>query len=286
MRNRQADINKAVQSHCVGFLAIDRSGRSELVSHSAGSGTLVDFRGIRGIATAAHVADVIKTLPEVGLMLFKPGLSYEAITCKGSDLEVTKIGVEPYGIDGPDLAFVRLPHDIEDRIGASHAYFNSLVRARAMVVGAERPPPELYFVTGIVSELSRPLGRKGNSAQTEHAAINGVGDIEGVELGSDGFDRIDFRILHHTGFPAPTSYRGLSGGGLWMLGSGNDELSRTLIGIAYFETNKARDGVRGIRCHGPLSLHETLYLAVLDRYAPEFAAEHRATEWPTETEGQ
>lgn len=276
--DRRADIHSVVHAHAVGFVALDRSG-SGPSSRSAGSGTLVDFHGIRGVATAAHVAETLKILPEVGIMRFKQGRTYEAISCRGDQLEITTVGSPPFGADGPDLAFIRLPVDIENRFAATNAFFNSRVRAELQQQGRSRSPAELVFVTGTISEMSKSLGVVGSSSKMEHGAINGVGRIEAFEV-KHGCDCLDFRIFHHERFPAPSSYEGLSGGGLWQLGEGADLLSRTLIGVAYYQSAQDSEGGRIIRCHGPLALHEVLYLAVLDRYLPEQAKAHREADWP------
>lgn len=90
------------------------------------------------------------------------------------------VGSPPFGFDGPDLAFVRLPFEIEGRLAATNAYFNLVERARQEAVGGTRAPTRLIFVTGTISELSRSRGLIGNSSRIEHAAITGVGIIDKV----------------------------------------------------------------------------------------------------------
>lgn len=276
--DRRAEINTVVHTHAVAFLALDRSGLGPS-SRSAGSGTLVDFHGIRGIATAAHVAEALKTLPELGIMRFKVGRTYEALTCRGDQLEVTTVGSPPFGVDGPDLAFIRLPLEIENRLAATNAFFNSTVRAQLQDDGHKRSGAELWFVTGTLSEMSSSLGVVGSSSKMQHGAINGVGRIDAIEM-KYGCDCLDFRIFHHERFPVPSSYEGLSGGGLWQLREGTGLLGRTLMGLAFHQSARDSDGSRIIRCHGPLALHDVLYLAVLDRYLPEQAKAYREADWP------
>lgn len=67
--DRRVVLDAVVHSHSVAFFTLDRTGRGPS-SRSAGSGTLVDFHGIKGVATAAHVAAELATLPEVGIMRF------------------------------------------------------------------------------------------------------------------------------------------------------------------------------------------------------------------------
>ncbi len=271
-------MNVVVRTHAVCFFAYDRTGKG-LASRPAGAGTLIDFHGIRGIVTAAHVASKVQTIRDLGIATFGIG-KYEALNCQGDDLEVTTIGASLSPSEGPDLAFVRVPIRIEERLAASHAYFSSAQRARLQQLGHTRSSTGPIFLTGIVAELSESLGIRGASAHTRHASLNGIGRIEAVQLDDRGIDRITFRVTHNEKLPAPKSYEGLSGGGLWMLGEGTDILSRTLIGVAYYQSEVDEKGVRLISCHGPLSIFETLYLAVLDRYLPTVAADHRSTSWP------
>lgn len=267
----KAEVRGVVLSYTVGFMAIDRSGNGP-GSRVAGSGTLVEFNGIRGIATAAHVAEAITGFTEVGLQCFRPGRSMDALTCAGSDLEVTYVRSDEYGPEGSDLAFVRLPPTIEAQIAASHAFFNSAVRWS--VSGGAPNQPEVIFVTGLIAEVSQDQGITAGAARVEHAAIMAVGRLDKFVANGDGVDRMDF-IRMKDDNPPPNSYGGLSGGGVWRLREG--PLGKTLIGVAYYQLHAEEDGHRVIRCHGPLALHEVLYLAVLDRYAPDKAALHRAS---------
>lgn len=95
-------------TYSLAFVALDLSGRGP-ASRVCGSGTLVDFLGIRGVVTAAHVAVALAGIEEVGLNTFKPSKTLEAIAFRGSELETTKIGDAPFSVGGPDLAFIRLP---------------------------------------------------------------------------------------------------------------------------------------------------------------------------------
>src|SRR3569833_2343879 len=97
MIDRSADVNSIVHTFGVGFLAVDQSGKG-LPSRSAGSGTLVDFLGIRGVLTAAHVAKALKTLPRDGIMRFRPGLSFVSLCCCGVVFVVFVVGVLSFGV--------------------------------------------------------------------------------------------------------------------------------------------------------------------------------------------
>src|SRR3569833_1117055 len=241
MIDRSADVNSIVHTFGVGFLAVDQSGKG-LPSRSAGSGTLVDFLGIRGVLTAAHVAKALKTLPRVGIMRFRPGMSFDSLSCSGDELEVTAVGDPPYGEDGPDLAFIRLPHQIEARIAETNGFFNSLIRAREQAAGVERSPARFDFVTGVISEFSRLLGRVGSSTHVEHAVLSITGRLADVKVDDAGIDRITFQPFHTEKAPAPDSYEGLSGGGLWQMGDENDKKGRTLIGVVYYQSGKDEAG--------------------------------------------
>ena len=51
----------------------------------------------------------------------------------------------------------------------------------------------------------------------------------------------------------PTTYGGVSGGGLWIVAAPNGDvkrLQRFLRGVIFFETDADADGVRVLRVHG------------------------------------
>jgi hypothetical protein len=167
---------------------------------------------------------------------------------------------------------MRMPADIEATVAATNAFFNSAVRWTAP--RGDRHQPEVIFVTGVLAEASQDQGVARGAARVEHSAIQAVGRVADLVVDNQQIDRMDFVRMRDANNPPPSSYAGLSGGGVWRVR--DEPLGNTLIGLAYYEQPAEEDGHRVIRCHGPLALHEVLYLAVLDRYAPEKAAEHRA----------
>lgn len=271
--SREPEIKAIAENYCVGFLIVDRQRPTG--SHSVGSGTLVDFKGVKGVLTAAHVADAIMALPEFGIMRFSRH-KFQAMTCSSSEIDVVLLGGEHAGDPGPDIAFVRLPPRIVANLEATNVFFNPYVRGAALQAGAEAPKPSLRFVTGVVGEESKLLGHQGSEVKTEHTSIIGIGEISAYEPGLGGIDRFEFEVRHHDGFPPPRSYGGVSGGGIWQLNEGDGPLSKYLMGVAYRETAPDATGIRRIICQGTNAIYEVLYLAVLDMFAPADAAKHRA----------
>jgi len=90
----------------------------------------------------------------------------------------------------------------------------------------------------------------------------GVGGVD-PPYERDGFDYIEFPVIDD-GPDVPTSFKGMSGGGLWQVTvtrskSGDLEISRSyLIGVIFFEDTR-ENGVRFLRCHGSLSLYGKLF---------------------------
>lgn len=265
-------IRGIVHNYSVGFVALDRSGT--LGSRPAGSGTLVEFNGFRGIVTAAHVAEAICAMREVGLVLFSPGRTAEALSLKGEALDATYVRGPSYGPGGPDLAFVRLPQEVEDRVAASKAFFNSAVRWHRPQGSNDQE--QLFVLTGLLAEAVVDHGIVDGSHKSEQSAIIATGRLADHQKDQSGVDMLDFHRDQDPDNPPPGTYGGVSGGGLWRVR--DEELGTTLIGVAYYENEADQAGHRVIKCHGPLSVHEVLYLAVLDKYDAEQAAAHRAAE--------
>jgi hypothetical protein len=265
-------VRSIVHSYSVGFVALDRSGM--VGSRPVGSGTLVEFSGIRGVVTAAHVAEYICGMQEVGLLLFSPGKTAEALSLKGEVLDATYVRGPSYGPEGPDLAFLRLPQEVEDRVAATKAFFNSAVRWHRPQ--GRNDQEQLFVLTGLLAEAAIDHGIVGGSHKSEQSAIIATGRLADHRKDQSGVDLLDFHRDQDPDNPPPDSYGGVSGGGLWRVR--DEELGNTLIGVAYYENEADQTGHRVIKCHWPLSVHEVLYLAVLDKYDPEQAAAHRAAE--------
>jgi hypothetical protein len=65
----------------------------------------------------------------------------------------------------------------------------------------------------------------------------------------------------------PTSYKGTSGGGLWQffLDRDNDSfVNARLIGVAYYEKSVGKE--LHIVGHGPISIYETLFNAIREKW--------------------
>ena len=266
----------AVRAYGVGFLALGMAGEP-LASSSAGSGTLVDFFGVKGILTAAHVARALLSRKEFGILRFGGGwLQALKATCTASD--VVMLGGEDAGEKGPDIAFIRISPDLEATLLATNAFYSPVARGRAFLQGGPRGGGHVLFATGVVGEASKALTAEGNRERTEHTSIMGVGNIVGHDMGEGGNGSFLFKIIHGDGFPSPSSYGGMSGGGVWQLKSGDGVLNRTLIGVVFRETEADANGERSIICNGPAIIYDVMVLTVLDRFSPDLAAAYRAAE--------
>lgn len=80
---------------------------------------------------------------------------------------------------------------------------------------------------------------------------------------NDGFDYLELRVHYNVGQDIPSTFGGLSGGGLWqakLRKSAKGELCvEELIysGVIFYES-AILDEMRRLKCHGRVSVHERI----------------------------
>ncbi|GAB4237209.1 MAG: hypothetical protein Kow0032_22830 [Methyloligellaceae bacterium] len=123
----------------------------------------------------------------------------------------------------------------------------------------------------MVAERTRDLPPQNplNRAK-EFEAIFGPGFVVSEDQ-SNGFDLIDFEIVDDPNFNLPSTFAGMSGGGLWRVSYNraangkNPILDKYLIGVAFYESALC-EGRRTIRCHGPRSVYSSLIDVIRERW--------------------
>jgi len=247
-------IVRDIGSFTVALFAVSGARDGDHLS-LAGTGTLlVAIADSHFILTAAHVwEEVLRPAPMVGITL-KENVDHRSLM---KTSEIVAFGLQKpdtWGEWGPDLAFLRVPHE---RVGSISVYrvFYSLTKPRQSVPDVEHV--ETLVLMGTPAAL-------GAFTQT-HADL----EIHGLFMQVDALPRIhgnldylDFDV--DVSFPGvPEEFGGVSGGGLWRIqiyrspSTGEIDWVKPLEGVAFHQSDLS-NGHRMIRCHGPHSIRASM----------------------------
>jgi hypothetical protein len=229
----------------VAMLAVANPETSSCPLSLVGTGTLVTVNDVHYILTAAHVWKAVQQRGSMLGLTLKEGVEHEFlipndnIVASGPEYDAASVAW------GPDLVFLRIPPERLGTIKAHRAFYNSSIA---------RPAGPLDCIkTNVV------MGRPGEMA--EHwpryafLQVNAFFLETSPRRGTKGkFDYLDYSV--DMNFPGvPSTFGGVSGGGLWEIFIYYSEKTETietierLIGVAYVETPVV-DGHRDLRFHG------------------------------------
>ena len=255
------EIASALQHYVVPIYAISGGTFSPRLWWM-GSGTLVEVAGQRSVLTAAHVWDAIGDADQIGLVLTA---FLSAFTIPRDTISVRELRTRDNAEWGPDLALLTIPSAFVGRIMA-HKSFLNLAQQRVRSASQRPNPKSLWAVTGAVSEFSTIApqpDRRGFEGEFQARAF--FSSLHELHERGD-YDYIDTTAkLELPG--VPSTFGGVSGGGLWELGGlslakSSGKMSwdgaRYFRGVAFWESAPA-DGLRVIRFHGPRSVFETAW---------------------------
>jgi hypothetical protein len=223
-----------------------------------GSGTLVEIEGTHYILTAAHVWHKAKEAKNIGLVLTDHQSSFMVLRDGISAREVWGGTIQEWG---PDIALLKLaPSDVATI--KAHKSFLNLAQQKEVLAAC--PPvieKGLWAVTGMVGKFTEFY--TDTEAKTVACHIHGEAFISAVQRRHEhnGYDYFDLGAdLELPG--APSSFVGVSGGGLWQVklsmtesGTISWDEKRHFRGVAFWES-KESDNHLIIRCHGPKSIFE------------------------------
>ncbi|WP_156380982.1 hypothetical protein [Pseudolabrys sp. Root1462] len=234
-----------------------------------GSGTLIDAGSVKGILTAAHVLQVILREREIGLLEFPVRMEQsQRLRVEIRYLDHVHMGDGPFGEEGPDLAFLRIPITLAEALAANSSFANFEKQAASAFAPAPLEASEsIDAVLGTIGEWKEPVRDVANLRVTTLSGLHNVGVVTEIEA-LHGFDRYQFDPLPENGFRLPVSYGGTSGGGLWRAYTNNEKHLKQLrlLGVAYFQTG----GIdRKIICHGPKSVYQALRAQMYEKWPRE-----------------
>jgi hypothetical protein len=254
------DVRLEIQHYLVPLLVGSRDNLEHPVD-LAGSGTLVELASRHYILTADHVWNRVEVQDweELGLMLTDGaplGIERSLIAAK-------RLRAGSYSRWGPDLALLEIPPNLVGTIMARKSFLN-LARRRSML--PSHPPQtekSLWAVMGLVGQKStvEPVDEK----RTVIARVRGEAFF-GVTCTAERRGEYDYLTVYAktTLREVPSSFGGISGGGLWEVTlkmRGDSIISRGehhFRGVAFWEEREAPDRI-AIRCHGPHSIFHTAW---------------------------
>ena len=220
-----------------------------------GSGTLVQAGDNYGILTAAHVVNELERKEKVAIFL--DGGS-GPLVFKKSTIEFSQCTDAKFVEDGPDIGFIRIPNANVGAIAAIKSFVNLDSQQQKLNAGEPDTNVGVWCTTGFPEALGSQKMEDGVLRTTLFGFV-GVGTIENLE-NRGGFDYCDAGVDLLPDKSMPSTFEGMSGGGLWQvtIAQKDDSLEiadRYLSGVVYYQT-AIKDHERFIKCHGRKSIYE------------------------------
>lgn len=261
-------ISARISNFTIGLARLSLRDRVEDAT-CAGSGTLVTIGGVDGLLTAAHVIDALPKEGSVGVVLYQSRFMQKQVIEMGKTQQAVIRG-EEFGIDGPDLGFLRLPDENLGWLKATNSFYNLSIR-REKALADETPTPH-YFdaVVGMIDELTKEVRIDDPKLRAKSfTAILCNGQIT-TSREKNGLDLLDLTVSAYPDFPLPSSFEGMSGGALWRFFVEEKDkdsvvIESRLIGVP-FHQSLGKDHVRVITCHGARSVYGALVGKIRERW--------------------
>ncbi len=240
----------------------------------AGSGTFIKCGRTHGILTAHHVVhnpkdrsrrfDFSWISPQrLGLPLVnRPhlfDLPMRSLVC-------VDVGVPTDEYSGPDLAVLILPESEIGKVTGRMSFVDISVKREERLAEA-LAPNGLWAVAGSPAYCQRTLGPShGFGTVVDHPCAVAYAAIG--ERADDGeFDFLHLNFHASSGDEMPSSFEGMSGGGVWKLRlqQNRETLALTvdfnatiLAGVCFYEILSQKKP-EALRCHGGKSIYQKVY---------------------------
>jgi len=244
-----------------------------------GSGTFVKIGSRFGVLTADHVVNEGKdafnfntgSSDRLGLTVVR-GIVHN-FWIEGQYIRPWSIAGLPYGQKGPDMVFLEILD--QGKLGSIKANrsFWDISSCMLKEVSDELATCKcLWSIAGLPEELA--------TEEEPHGGFTCVGGLPSqIYFGAihmppierENYDYLQMDADYKLGDYLPTSFGGLSGGGLWCIpldtaSSDSEHLrfrSPKLAGLVYYQT-RLKEGKRRLCCHGPKSIYCRLTEAIQD----------------------
>jgi hypothetical protein len=248
----------------VGFLRIEDTPRGQ-DAILLGSGTLVTVGKTHAVLTAHHVVKVLPKAGRVGLILSSELQQHTVNTQALAYVEIARGTVDS---DGPDLGAVILAPSIAAAIAAKKTFYNLELRRERML---QTPPDRqdgVWFVHGFVGERTvEEPSSDGFSLVKSFYSLSGAGGPDEPPVSVGDHDYLSFPVSYGCRSVAPTSFGGMSGGGLWQVplmrdAQGNPRPKTFLLSGVVFYQEPTTENRCGVKCHGRSSIYKVAYEAI------------------------
>lgn len=266
-------ISQEIANFTIGFAKlIVRDNIEDAIG--AGSGTLAVLGPVHGVLTAAHVLDSLPNTGPVGLVRYlNENGRYQKQTIDMAGATKLVIRAEEFGMNGPDLGFLRLPADSVGWLKAINSFYE-LRRYRDEYIAGKLPDGSpLMALVGMIDERTKdlPPERRGQRRKGFEALFTD-GDIVSGRI-RDRHELMDFVPKNYPDFKLPGSFEGTSGGAIWqlflqMVDGQAKVVAKRYWGIPFYQ--RRRTGKTAVLiCHGPDGIYKAMFDKIVDTWPSE-----------------
>lgn len=225
-----------------------------------GSGTLIKVGEVYGIVTAQHVTASFGCGTKLGFIL----LPYEhRFFLEADHLQIVEFARPSEASQGPDLALVILPTNLLGTLKARKVFYDLSHKQKELLRAPLNLEAGLWAITGFPDEQTT----RGESSRS-HSYVKGFHGMAfltgiGKQYFVGEYDFLEAVVKHRIDNTIPTTFGGVSGGGLWQIRlmktkKGEYEVKEVfLFGVAFYQ-KEVTDGVRYIKCNGPRTIYKTV----------------------------
>ncbi|WP_262267120.1 MULTISPECIES: hypothetical protein [Microvirga] len=169
---------------------------------------------------------------------------------------------------GRDLAFLPVADSHMSSLGAK----GTIVDLDLQASRAAQPDPDgkvIDAAAGVVGEMTPPAAQRENRIVLAAEGLINVGKFVATSHGTADFDLIRLDPRPSKDFTLPSTYGGMSGGGMWRIfvrekQDGEYEVvERRLVGVSFYETALPNRHIIG---HGPDSLFRHLLPEIIQHW--------------------
>lgn len=261
---QDANLSKLGQ-RTVGFLTQVLGPDGKYFLTPAGSGTIVSIKGVVFMVTAGHVARAVMDASLAGIYgVVSPQRRLRPVQFDPRLCDAVILWDGTHTAEGPDIAAIKLPPDATASIEQTRIVYN-LDRRAGM---KDTKPMEDLILAGFPSAATAYNVAIEDWQRHDMMTLSVVGGSRSAAiLDERGYDRFEFEGIYTSG-PPPSTFRGVSGGGLWCLDSDKADTVPMLYGIAYYEGGPMEDGNRKLTCAGTETLYAKLLQQAAEKWVP------------------